>query len=60
MPRQIADEPTSALVGVLAVRLDHTWRRRAGYGPYLALTYRDLGGAELFGLAIGFDAFAGK
>jgi glyoxylase-like metal-dependent hydrolase (beta-lactamase superfamily II) len=55
----VADELT-ALIGV---RLggDHAWGDyRAGHGPYLAFTYRDLGGAERFGLALGFDAFAGK
>ena len=55
----IADELT-ALVGVRLGR-DHTWGDyRAGHGPYLALTYRNLGGAELLGLALGFDVFAGK
>jgi len=55
----VADELT-ALVGVRLGR-DHAWGDyRAGHGPYLALTYRDLGGAELFGLALGFDTFAGK
>jgi glyoxylase-like metal-dependent hydrolase (beta-lactamase superfamily II) len=55
----LADELT-ALVGV---RLggDRLWGDyRAGHGPYLAATYRDLGGAELFGVALGFDTFAGK
>jgi hydroxyacylglutathione hydrolase len=55
----IADELT-ALVGVRLGR-DHAWGDyHAGHGPYLAVTYRDLGGAELLGVALGFDAFAGK
>jgi hydroxyacylglutathione hydrolase len=55
----VADELT-ALVGVRLGR-DHTWGDyHAGHGPYLALTYRDLGGAELLGIALGVDVFAGK
>jgi len=57
--RGIADELT-ALIGV---RLggDRAWGDyRAGHGPYLALGYRDLGGAELFGIALGAGVFAGK
>jgi hypothetical protein len=51
------------LTALIGARLggDHAWGDyRAGHGPYLAVTYRDLGGAELFGLALGFDTFAGK
>jgi glyoxylase-like metal-dependent hydrolase (beta-lactamase superfamily II) len=55
----IADELT-ALIGVRLGR-DRTWGDyRAGRGPYVALGYRDLGGAELFGVVVGADAFAGK
>jgi hypothetical protein len=55
----VADELT-ALVGVRLGR-DRWWGDyRAGGGPYLALGYRDLGGAELFGLALGIGVFAGK
>jgi len=54
-----ADELT-ALLGVRLGRDDAWGDYRAGHGPYLAFTYRDLGGAELFGVALGFDAFAGK
>jgi hydroxyacylglutathione hydrolase len=54
-----ADELTAAL-GVRLGR-DRAWGDyRSGHGPYLALTYRDLGGAELLGLALGFETFAGK
>jgi glyoxylase-like metal-dependent hydrolase (beta-lactamase superfamily II) len=55
----VADELT-ALIGV---RLggERGWGDyRAGHGPFVALGYRDLGGAELFGLALGFEVFAGK
>jgi glyoxylase-like metal-dependent hydrolase (beta-lactamase superfamily II) len=55
----IADELT-AQVGVRLGR-DLPWGDyHAGRGPYIALGYRDLGGAELFGLALGLDAFAGR
>jgi len=55
----VADELT-ALLGVRFGR-DRAWGDYlAGHGPYLALSYRDLGGAELFGLSLGFDVFAGK
>jgi hypothetical protein len=55
----VADELT-AQIGVRLGR-EHAWGDYlAGRGPYLALGYRDLGGGELFGLALGFDAFAGK
>lgn len=55
----IADELT-ALVGVRLGR-DQAWGEfRAGHGPFVAFGYRDLGGAELFGLVLGGDAFAGK
>jgi glyoxylase-like metal-dependent hydrolase (beta-lactamase superfamily II) len=55
----LADELT-ALVGVRLGRELAWGDYRAGRGPYLALTYRDLGGAELLGIALGYDAFAGK
>ena len=53
----LADEAT-LLVGI---RLggEHAWGKVfAGEGPYLALTYRNLGGAELSGIAFGFDLSA--
>ena len=33
---------------------------REAHGPYLALTYRNLGGVELFGLVLGVESTAGK
>ena len=55
----VADE-LSAQLGLRLGR-DHRWGAYvAGKGPFVALTYRDLGGAELFGLALGFDAFAAR
>ncbi|TMQ17542.1 MAG: MBL fold metallo-hydrolase [Deltaproteobacteria bacterium] len=55
----IADELT-AQIGVRLGR-DHAWGDyRAGRGLYLALGYRDLGGTELFGLALGFETDAAK
>lgn len=54
-----ADELT-ALVGIRLGR-DRAWGDyRAGHGPYLAVTYRDLGGAELLGVALGVGVTAGK
>jgi hypothetical protein len=55
----VADELT-AQVGIRIGRERRWGDYRAGRGPYLALGYRNLGGAELFGLALGFGAFAGK
>ena len=56
----IADELT-ALVGVRLGRDLPYWAKTiAGTGPYLALTYRDLGGAELYGLALGVDLFGAE
>jgi alpha-beta hydrolase superfamily lysophospholipase len=51
----IADEMT-ALVGVRLGRDRRYWAHVvAGGGPYLAVTYQDLGGGELVGLALGID-----
>ena len=55
----VADELT-AQVGIRIGRERRWGDYRAGRGPFLALGYRNLGGAELFGLALGFGAFAGK
>jgi glyoxylase-like metal-dependent hydrolase (beta-lactamase superfamily II) len=53
-----ADELT-ALLGIRLGR-DRTWLRvRAGEGPYLAATYRDLDGTRLVGLALGVQLWAG-
>jgi hypothetical protein len=49
-----ADEVT-ALFGVRLGR-ERAWGKvTAGTGPYVAATYRNLGGTELFGIALGFD-----
>jgi len=51
------------LVSQFGVRLgrDQRWGDyTAGKGPYLAFVYRNLGGAELFGIALGLDLFAAK
>jgi len=55
----VTDE-LAALVGVRLGRGRAWGDYRAGHGPYLALTYRDLGGAELLGVALGVGVFAGK
>jgi hypothetical protein len=53
--RGVADEVT-ALVGVRLGRDRHYWAHVvAGGGPYLAVTYQDLGGGELVGVALGID-----
>jgi len=52
-------EPT-ALAGVRLGR-DRAWGEHvAGRGPYLAVTYRQLGELTLLGLALGVDLFAGR
>ena len=54
----IADELT-ALVGIRLGR-DRLWGKVvAGLGPYVALTYRDLGGVELYGVSVGLDMWSG-
>ncbi len=54
-----ADE-ASALLGVRLGRDRRYWDPlTAGAGPYLALTYRDLGGAELIGVALGLGLWGG-
>jgi hypothetical protein len=51
----VADELT-ALIGVRLGADDRYWSAvSAGAGPYIAATYRDLGGAELWGLALGLE-----
>jgi hypothetical protein len=55
----LADE-ASALVGVRLGRDRRYWARiSAGGGPFLALTYRDLGGDEQYGVALGLDLWGG-
>ena len=54
-----ADELT-ALAGVRLGR-DRSWVRvRAGHGPYLAASYRDLAGERLVGLVVGLELWAGS
>lgn len=56
----IADE-ASALVGVRLGRDRRYWGSVvAGGGPYLAFTYRNLGGGETFGAALGLDLWGGN
>lgn len=56
----LADQ-ASALIGVRLGRDTGYWADlSAGAGPYLAATYRDLGGAEYVGLALGLDLWGGN
>ncbi len=56
----LADE-AGALVGVRLGRDRRYWSEVvAGGGPYLALTFRNLGGAELFGVALGLEIWGGN
>jgi acylglycerol lipase len=56
----LADE-ASALIGIRLGRDVHYWANVvAGSGPYLAVTYRNLGGGELIGLALGVNLFGGN
>jgi len=55
----IADEVT-ALAGLRLGR-DARWGDyAAGKGPFLALSYRNLGGAQWLGVAVGVELFAGR
>lgn len=47
-------------VGLAACAAPRFHRFIAGVGPYLAFTYRNLGGAELYGAALGFDLWGGS
>jgi hypothetical protein len=56
----LADE-AGALVGVRLGRDRRYWAEvTAGLGPYLAVTYRNLGGAELIGVALGLELWGGN
>ncbi|HET9622611.1 MAG TPA: alpha/beta hydrolase [Kofleriaceae bacterium] len=56
----LADE-ASALVGLRLGRDRAYWSSvRAGAGPFVAVTYRNLGGADVWGLAIGGELFGGN
>lgn len=56
----LADEAT-ALVGLRLGRDLGYWSTvRAGAGPFVAVTYRNLGGADVWGLAIGGELWGGN
>jgi alpha-beta hydrolase superfamily lysophospholipase len=56
----LADELT-ALAGLRLGRDRAYWSTvRAGAGPFVALTYRNLGGADVWGLAIGGELWGGN
>jgi alpha-beta hydrolase superfamily lysophospholipase len=56
----VGDED-SALLGVRLGRDRHYWATVvAGAGPYLAVTYRNIGGAELWGIALGGQLWGGS
>jgi alpha-beta hydrolase superfamily lysophospholipase len=56
----VADE-AGAFLGVRLGRDRRYWADvSAGVGPYLALTYRNLGGAEVIGVALGLDVWGGS
>jgi alpha-beta hydrolase superfamily lysophospholipase len=56
----LADE-AAALAGLRLGRDRHYWGDVvAGAGPYLALTYRNLGGVELMGVALGVELWGGN
>jgi hypothetical protein len=56
----VADE-ASALVGLRLGRDRRYWSTvAAGAGPFLALTYRNLGGGELYGVAVGGQLWGGR
>ena len=56
----LADE-ASALVGLrLGPDIGYWSSVRAGAGPFIALTYRNLGGAELWGVALGAHLWGGN
>lgn len=54
-------DEASALLGVrLGSDIAYWSSVRAGAGPFLAVTYRNLGGAELWGLALGTQLWGGN
>jgi acylglycerol lipase len=56
----IADEAT-ALAGLRIGRDRGYWSTvRAGSGPFVAVTYRDLGGADVWGVALGGELWGGN
>jgi hypothetical protein len=56
----VADEAT-ALIGLRLGRDVGYWGRvRAGAGPFVALTYRNLGGTDVWGVALGGELWGGN
>jgi hypothetical protein len=56
----LADEAT-ALVGVRLGRDQAYWSTvRAGAGPFVAVTYRNLGGVDVWGVALGGELWGGN
>ncbi|HEX7838029.1 MAG TPA: hypothetical protein VF469_11230, partial [Kofleriaceae bacterium] len=56
----LADEAT-ALLGLRIGRDRGYWSTvRAGAGPFVAVTYRNLGGSELWGIALGAELWGGN
>ncbi|HVK72564.1 MAG TPA: lysophospholipase [Kofleriaceae bacterium] len=56
----IADE-ASALLGLRIGRDHRYWAQLAGgSGPFVGVTYRNLGGAELYGVAVGVNVWGGN
>lgn len=56
----LADE-ASALIGLRLGRDRRYWSTvAAGAGPFLAVTYRNLGGGELYGIALGGQLWGGR
>ena len=55
----ISDE--LALLAGVRIGRDRRWGDHvAGKGPFLALSYRNLGGDQVLGVALGLDVFAGR
>lgn len=53
--------PTRALLALRVGRDRGYWRTvRAGAGPFVALTYRNLGGGDVLGVAIGGELWGGN
>lgn len=57
----LGTDEASAQLGLRLGRDRRYWSTvTAGAGPFVALTYRDLGGGELFGVAIGGQLWGGR
>ena len=56
----IADE-LDAMLGIRLGRDHHYWAHVvAGAGPYVAVTYRDLGGVEFYGVELGVELWGAE